>query len=158
MNFRLPDLIPEDLPLPHIEKLIRTDVITVNPELSIHKAIELFVENKISGAPVLDDKGLLVGMISEKDCLGVLIAETMHEVTACSVSHYMSTKNILKAPQNIGILDLAILFRDHSFRHLPVVSHKNEFKGMISRVCILGALDEYNKNLKHKNLVTPPGG
>jgi CBS domain-containing protein len=155
MNFRLPDLIPEDLPLPDIEGLIRKDVISVNPELSIHKAIEIFVENKISGAPVLDDMGILVGMISEKDCLAVLIAETMFEVTACSVANYMSTKNILKAPQNIGILDLAILFRDHSFRHLPVVNHKNVFKGMISRVCILGALDQYQKNLKNKNLVSP---
>jgi len=43
--------------------------ITVEPEASVTRAVQLMLQNKISGLPVVDDKGQLVGMVTEGDFL-----------------------------------------------------------------------------------------
>ena len=58
--------------VPKARDVMVSPVITISQSLSIYKAIDILIENEISGAPVLDDSGKLIGMISEKDCLKVL--------------------------------------------------------------------------------------
>jgi CBS-domain-containing membrane protein len=45
------------------------ELITLTPEMEINRAMNLLIDNRISGAPVLDATGNLVGMLSQKDCL-----------------------------------------------------------------------------------------
>src|SRR6516164_332068 len=45
------------------------DVITVTPHTSIEKAAKIMLQNRISGLPVMDDAGKLVGVVSESDFL-----------------------------------------------------------------------------------------
>jgi CBS domain-containing protein len=45
------------------------DLFTFSPDMEIAKAIDIMLDKKISGGPVLNDKRELVGMLSEKDCL-----------------------------------------------------------------------------------------
>ena len=56
-----------------------TDVITVTPESDVPKIAELMLVNHISGAPVVDGDGRLVGMISEGDLIRRGEAGTAHE-------------------------------------------------------------------------------
>lgn len=49
--------------------VMTTNVITVKPDLSVRDAAALLVERRISGAPVVDADGSLVGIISEGDLL-----------------------------------------------------------------------------------------
>ena len=48
-------------------------IVTFKPEQPIQEVIATIIEKKISGAPVLDDQNHLVGMISEKDCLRLIV-------------------------------------------------------------------------------------
>ena len=52
-----------------IEEVMTRDVITVAPTAPIHQAAQLMVEHGVSGLPVVDDDGRLVGIISEGDLI-----------------------------------------------------------------------------------------
>ena len=45
------------------------DVLTVTPDTPLPEAVQLLVDRKISGLPVVDDTGKLVGVISESDLM-----------------------------------------------------------------------------------------
>ena len=55
------------------------DVLTLSPEMSLERAAERLIERGVSGAPVVDKRGRLVGILSESDILRQLqrIAEDM---------------------------------------------------------------------------------
>jgi CBS domain-containing protein len=44
-------------------------VISVRPNASIAEMVKLMLDNRISGLPVVDDQGKLVGIVTEGDCL-----------------------------------------------------------------------------------------
>lgn len=50
--------------------IMQKDVVTVGPEESLREALELMIENHITGLPVLDQKSRCVGLISAMDILG----------------------------------------------------------------------------------------
>src|SRR5262245_3307212 len=52
-----------------IDDIMTRDVIRVTPAVSIHAAAQLMVEHGVSGLPVVDDDGRLVGIISEGDLI-----------------------------------------------------------------------------------------
>ena len=52
-----------------VEDYMSKKLITYSPEDSILDVMESFAKNHISGGPVLDDNGFLVGIISEADCM-----------------------------------------------------------------------------------------
>ncbi|MFH1288141.1 MAG: CBS domain-containing protein, partial [bacterium] len=49
-----------------IKDIMTKNVVTVSPEMDIHKLAELFVEKNISGAPVVDKSGKLLGIVKEE--------------------------------------------------------------------------------------------
>lgn len=56
-----------------VERIMTRKVLTVTPETPILTAAEMMLENKISGLPVVDDKGRVVGMLTESDVFRMLI-------------------------------------------------------------------------------------
>ena len=52
-----------------VSEVMTRRVISVSPETSIRQALELMLKARISGLPVIDDRGTLVGVISEGDFL-----------------------------------------------------------------------------------------
>lgn len=53
--------------MPLAGEIMKTDVITVSPEMTVEELGRLFIEKNISGAPVLDKDGNLFGMVTEND-------------------------------------------------------------------------------------------
>lgn len=58
---------------PPVTKFMATKLITFTPETPINEAIDTILKKKISGAPVLNEKNELAGMLSEVDCLRILL-------------------------------------------------------------------------------------
>ena len=42
---------------------------TLSPDLNIYRASQQLLKSKLTGAPVVDDNGVLLGMLTERDCL-----------------------------------------------------------------------------------------
>ena len=119
------------------------NVITFSEDENIYSAMNTLVKKKISGAPVLDKSGKLVGVLSEKDCLTVLIHNSFHQLPEGKVSEYMSTDLKTISP-NTSIFEVADLFTKHSIRRLPVVD-KNRLVGQISRRDVVIAITKMRK-------------
>ena len=69
-------------------------LITVSPDLGLREAARLLLKNKISGAPVVDEQGQLIGVFSEKDLMTALIDAVYDELPSSEVSAYMSRRRI----------------------------------------------------------------
>ncbi|PIB37838.1 CBS domain-containing protein [Maribacter sp. 4G9] len=110
-----------------------TKLITFRPDQSILEVMEKFAKHHISGGPVLDDNGFLVGIISEADCMKQ-ISESRYfnqPILEKNVENFM-TKNVQTIPDDISIFDAAGIFAQHNRRRLPVMRN-GILVGQISR-------------------------
>ncbi len=114
--------------------------ITVTPAMGILEAIHKLVEHRISGVPVVDLRGNLVGMLSEHDCLRVALQSSYHEQLGGKVSEYM-TGSVKTVDADDSIVELAELFLNSSFRRFPVME-RQRLVGQISRRDVLRALEK----------------
>jgi CBS domain-containing protein len=116
---------------------------TFKPETDVLDAVHVLVTNRIAGAPVVDNEGNLVGMLSELDCLKVALNASYHGQWGGPVSEFMSD-NVQTIDANMNIIDLAQTFLDSRFRRYPVMDG-NRLVGQISRRDVLRALEHIAK-------------
>jgi len=123
-----------------VRDYMTTSVLTLTPEMDILRAVNLLVTRKISGAPVLDQQGNLVGMLSELDCLKVALDAGYYEQHAGHVSEYMS-RGVQTVDAGASVFDVAELFLSARYRRYPVMDD-NRLVGQISRSDLLRAIDQ----------------
>lgn len=115
--------------------------LTLSPGMEIQQATHLLIEKDVSGAPVLDKHGRLVGVLTERDCMKVAMQAVYHGEPGGLVEDYMS-----RNPQWIGpdqsILTVADLFINGKFKRYPVVDN-GRLVGVISRRDVMRAVGEY---------------
>ena len=126
-----------------------TKLITFSPDESILAVMEKFAKHHISGGPVLDNNGFLVGIISEADCMKQ-ISESRYfnqPILDKSVEKFM-TKTVETIPHDISIFDAAGIFAEHNRRRLPVMK-SGILVGQISRKdIVIAALKLSGHNYK----------
>lgn len=126
-----------------------TKLITFSPDDSILAVMEKFAKHHISGGPVLDRNGFLVGIISEADCMKQ-ISESRYfnqPILDKSVEKFM-TKTVETIPHDISIFDAAGIFAQHNRRRLPVMKN-GILVGQISRKdIVIAALKLSGQNWK----------
>jgi len=114
-------------------------LVTFKPDTDVLDAVHVLVSKRIAGAPVVDDEGNLLGMLSELDCLRVALQAGYHSQVGGPVREYMST-GVEPVDAEMSIVDLAQRFLDTSFRRYPVME-RNRLIGQISRRDVLRALE-----------------
>ena len=114
-------------------------LVTFKPDTDVLDAVHVLVSKRIAGAPVVDDEGNLLGMLSELDCLKVALQAGYHSQVGGPVREYMST-GVETVDAEMSIVDLAPRFLDTSFRRYPVME-RNRLIGQISRRDVLRALE-----------------
>ncbi|RMF08062.1 MAG: CBS domain-containing protein [Candidatus Neomarinimicrobiota bacterium] len=115
------------------------ECITFRPDQNVLEAIQTLLTNRISGAPVVDDENRIVGILSEKDCLPVILEASYHNDPGKLVRDLMST-NVTTVDAEASLMDVAEKFIATSFRRFPVVS-KGKLVGQISRRDVLRAIE-----------------
>jgi len=138
--------------------IMSTKVVTVSPMTSVRDIAALMVEKHVSGLPVLNENGTLVGMISEGDLLRRLeigtekrrrrwasffsgVDEQAREFTK---SHGLRagdimTEQVLHVAPETSLGDVVSLMEKHNIKRLPVL-RDGELVGIVSRVDLLRAL------------------
>lgn len=112
--------------------------VVFKPETDIFGAIRQLISHKITGAPVVDDQGRLLGLFSELDCMRVVASASYFEEMPGKV-HDIMTSDIEVVTGNTSIVELAEIFARSNLRQLPVVEN-GQLVGVISRVDVLKAL------------------
>jgi len=121
----------------------------VMPDMQLGDVVQFLLQHEISNAPVVekqDQKQVLIGFISERDCLEFLSNEAFYGCpsppqTARSI---MRMHPLCVSPET-ELFTLASIFSSHGYRHLPVVEH-GELIGIISRRDVLKAINEFHQD------------
>jgi CBS domain-containing protein len=140
----------------NLYQVMTTGVITVGPETPIHKAARLMVDHGVSGLPVVDDEGKLVGIISEGDLIlrqkgrepvswwraffddGERLAREYQKATGTTVGEVMSRPVISVSPA-LTIEIAAAMMHQCRIRRLPLVVN-GRLVGIVSRSDLIKAL------------------
>ena len=141
-------------------------VITVTPQTSVRDVAQLFLEKRISGAPVLNDERKLVGVVSEGDLLhrneagtgrrrswwlslltqkGTLAAEYIQE-HGRSVADVMSHRVITASPET-PVREIARLLEKNRIKRVPIVEN-DELVGIVSRANLIQAVASAPRELE----------
>lgn len=127
-------------PRPKIRDYMATDLLLLGPEMEVVHAMRLLLENRISGAPVVDADGRLVGVLSKKDCLKAALNAAYYQEWGGAVSDYM-TGQVETLDEDLDIVEAAERFLASHYRRFPVV-RQGRLTGQVSRADILRALVE----------------
>ncbi len=123
-----------------VKDYMAASLTTFTPELDVMIAVTQLIEKRISGAPVLDEHGNLVGILSERDCVKVALQSCYYGEQAGVVKDYMQTE-VQTIDGDTSILELAQMFVDKPFRRYPVVDG-NRLVGQVSIRDVLRALEK----------------
>lgn len=117
------------------------ELVLLAPDTEIMRAMQILLERRISGAPVVDDYGALVGVLSKKDCLHAALHASYHRDWSGAVEGFM-TREVETMEAGIDIVTAAQRFVDSTYRRFPVLS-EGRLVGQISRADVLRALAEH---------------
>jgi len=132
-----------------ITRYMATKLITFTPDVDLRDAIKTIVKRKISGAPVVNKDGDLVGMLSEKDCINAIVEGPYNQGPGATgtVGDFMST-NVKTVEVDKNVLEIAYEFALSNYRRFPVVEN-GKLVGQVSRSDILRAILKMTPKIKH---------
>jgi CBS domain-containing protein len=118
-------------------------LVTFEPQTSVVEALGTMLDRSISGAPVVDADGRLVGILSEVDVLEVVIQDSYYDENVGIVADYMKP-DVDTVDPDMDIYTLARRFREEHRRRFPVVKN-GKLVGQISRRDVLRAARDFMK-------------
>jgi CBS domain-containing protein len=120
-----------------VRDYMTTDLIALSPEEPVLAAMRRMLDARISGAPVVDAFGNLVGILTQRDCLTVVYRTSYHGEAAGTVSDYM-TRKVETVPAGMDVVEVIGRFFEAPHRRFPVVEG-SQLVGLISRRDVLRA-------------------
>ncbi len=111
-----------------LDQLMKANVIAVKKQTPIYEALELLHDHNVTGLPVVDDSKCLVGIISEKDVLALLLVPAEESAT---VGDYMS-EDVFSFDYDDGLIPICECFVKNDFRRVPILSD-GRIVGIITR-------------------------
>ncbi|MBI2317862.1 MAG: CBS domain-containing protein [Betaproteobacteria bacterium] len=145
--------------LPTVREFMDKYVDTLSPDTDIMEAVDFLLQKRITGAPVTDGKGKLVGIVTEFDCLKLLcLGGANHQAPKGTVKDFM-TSAVQTIPPAMDIYYAAGLFMNVHFRRFPVVDN-GRLVGVITRFDILRAVQRGLAEIQPERPpeFTPAGG
>ena len=130
-----------------VRDYLATELVTLDPEEDLLAAANMLIEHDISGAPVVDGDGRMVGILTERDCLQAALQAEDYGTRGVLVRDFMSVDVESVAP-NESILTVASMFVKGSYNRYPVVDD-GRLVGQISRLDVMRALRRrYQSNVR----------
>lgn len=120
--------------------IMTREVLTVNPTTTVKNLAKILIQNQVSGAPVVDKKGNIKGIVSEAD----IVAKKGKQVKA------IMSKKVINIIEETPVEEIATLMTTHKVKRLPVMRGE-KLVGIVSRADIVGAIARG----KHIALHTP---
>lgn len=140
-----------------VKDIMVKDVASISPETSASEALGLLEKMQISGLPVIDDSGKLLGMFTEKDILSHILPSYIEKVgrfiyeenpkstkkkfmdlSKIKVQQLMR-KEVVTTTQDTGLCEVARIMLTQKARRIPVVDKSGKVVGIVARCDILKA-------------------
>lgn len=112
-----------------IKSIMTTNVIFTKKDVSILEAVETLSKNNISGMPVVNDQLQVVGILSQKDVLEILLDKRLD--LSKTVEDYM-TRKVVCFNEEDKIVDICKFFIKSYVRRVPILQD-GKLVGIVSR-------------------------
>jgi len=143
-----------------VKEIMTKEVVSIRPELGVKDALILLFKMKISGLPVIDSQGKLVGMFTEKDILKETLPSYIEKVGgfvyeedpksikkkfegmgSATVSQLMR-KEVVTVDENASLSEIARIMLIQKVRRIPVLDKAKKVVGIVAREDIVKAYAE----------------
>lgn len=122
-------------------------VFTLHPDEPIDRAAGRMLREHVSGCPVVDADGRVVGVLSEIDLLRALYPAHQGEVPSGTVGEHM-TPNPIALRADTPAVEAAHFFFEYPLRRAPIVDDDGRLLGLVSRRDVLRATEELTRTLR----------
>jgi len=117
------------------------NVVTVEPDMTVREADVLMEREEVGGAPVINEDGEVLGIISSTDVRPHLEVDEYDPVSKAM------TDEVITAPQDVDPREAFDLMYDHKIERVPVVDEENLLVGLVTMQGILQRR-EYDKAVR----------
>jgi len=140
-----------------IKEIMIRDITSISPETGASEALGLLQKMQISGLPVIDKNGKLVGMFTEKDILSYILPSYIEkvgrfiyednpkstkkkfaELNKIRVSQLMR-KDVVTTTEDVALCEVARVMLMQNARRIPVIDESGKVVGIVARCDILKA-------------------
>jgi len=145
-----------------VKDIMVKEVITIQKDASVEELSELLIKNKISGVPVIDSDGKLVGIATEGDLIikdsdlhfpryfklldSIIYLESLNKFKK-SLKKFLGTKvedvmtaKIKTVKEDSTVGDAANMMIKYNINRVPVLDSKDELAGIVTRADIVGSM------------------
>ncbi|MFA5115201.1 MAG: CBS domain-containing protein [Candidatus Omnitrophota bacterium] len=147
-----------------VQDVMSRNVRHLSADTTVKEAAELLQKNRVSGLPVMDDNGMLLGMFTEKDILSHILPSYIEKVGSfvyeenpkaakrkfgqlgeVTVSKLMR-REVVTVNENVTLCEVARVMLTQKVRRIPVVDKDYRVVGIVARCDILkGLIEEERK-------------
>ena len=106
-----------------ISGLLKREVISINENKPLYKAIKILAKNDIGALPVLNSNNMLCGIISERDIIHQLSKDVGINLKKSLINSIMTSK-VITITRNINSEVIMDIMTKHKIRHIPIVDKK----------------------------------
>ena len=99
--------------------------VTMRPEQKIYEALDVMSRYRVSGVPITDDEGQLVGILTNRDL-------RFCTTTQQPIRELMTSENLVTVPEGTTLEDAKALLHRHRIEKLPVVDEGFRLRGLIT--------------------------
>jgi CBS domain-containing protein len=121
--------------------IITRNVYTTSPEVSVREVAQLLVQKNISGVPVSNSGGQIIGIVTEADIIGKVSREGL------CVADIM-TPELIFVDEETEVGDIAMLLVEHKIKRVPVM-RAGELVGIVCRGDIVNAVAQEQVIIRH---------
>jgi len=122
-----------------VEEMMTIDVVAVTPVMTLKEVVKLFLERRISGAPIIDQNGNVISVISQTDLIQFIALDGM----AGQVNQYLKklpkTENVVSVRKTDLFKDVFKEFLIKPVRRIIVVDDNGRLQGIVSKSNLLRA-------------------
>jgi CBS domain-containing protein len=149
-----------------IKEVMTREIKSLSPDTNAIEALKLLEKTQISGLPVIDKDGKLVGMFTEKDILEHILPSYIHkvgrfvyeenpkatkkkfsELSKMKVAQLMR-KEVISVSEDTALCEVARIMLTQKARRIPVVDKSGKVIGIIARCDVLKAFEREAQSAK----------
>ena len=126
-----------------VKNIMTTDVVYVNPDTFVYEAMELLLQHHISGLPVVNADMKIVGILTEKDLLKLLMNPKVGGSAA--VSAFMNSHVVCFSEEDT-VIKVCEFFIKNNIRRAPI-ARDGKLVGIVSRRDIIRLIMELRSTI-----------
>ena len=126
-----------------VKDIMTTRVAAVRPDASYRDMATMLRAHRVSGLPVVDAEGIVVGVVSETDLL------TRHDQARRTARDLMTRPAVTTSPDEL-VSDVARLMSRHKLRRVPVVDDQGHLVGIVCRSDVLSVFGRPDEDIRRE--------